>query len=61
MAAAAGRRPAPPAAEETDLARLFALALLVVILGGVVFLATWEIEPPTVQVETVVPDERLPR
>jgi len=37
------------------------LTLLVLILGGVLFLATWEIPPPTVEVETVIPDEQLPR
>jgi hypothetical protein len=53
----------PPAthAEEIDLGRLLALALLVLVLGGVVFLATWDIPPPTATVETVIPDERLPR
>jgi hypothetical protein len=32
-----------------------------VLLGGVIFLVTWEIPAPTAQVETVIPDERLPR
>lgn len=50
-----------PDTEDPNLARFLALALLVVILGGVVFLATWEIPPPTAEVETVIPDERLPR
>jgi hypothetical protein len=47
--------------EDPTLGRVFALALLVVVLGGVVFLATWEIPPPTVPVEVVIPDDRLPR
>ena len=29
-------------------------------LGGVIFLVTWDIPAPTSQVETVIPDERLP-
>lgn len=48
-------------AEDIDLGRLLALALIVLVLGGVVFLATWDIPPPTARVETVIPDERLPR
>lgn len=47
--------------EDRTLGRLLALVLLVVVLGGVVFLATWDIPPPTETVETVIPDERLPR
>jgi hypothetical protein len=43
------------------LGRLLLLALVVVLLGGVIFLVTWEIPAPTAQVETVIPDERLPR
>ena len=46
--------------EDPTLGRVFALALLVVALGGVVFLATWDIPPPTAQVEVVIPDDRLP-
>lgn len=57
-----GRAPVlRPLAEDGKLVRLLTLTLIIVILGGVVFLATWDIPPPTVQVETVVPDERLPR
>ena len=48
-------------AEGSGLVRLLVLTLLVVVLGGVVFLATWNIPAPTVQIETVVPDDRLPR
>jgi len=51
----------PPEGEDFDLGRLLALALIVLVLGGVVFLATWDIPPPTATVETVIPDERLPR
>jgi hypothetical protein len=47
--------------EDLNLGRLLALALLILVLGGVVFLAIWEIPPPTAPVETVIPDEQLPR
>jgi hypothetical protein len=41
--------------------RLLLVLLLVLMLGGGVFLATWEIPPPTARVERVVPDAQLPR
>jgi len=38
------------------------LALFVVVLvGGAVFLATWEIPTPNEQVEKVIPDDRFKR
>jgi hypothetical protein len=38
------------------------IALIVVILiGGAVFLATWDIPAPNQQVEKVIPDDRFPR
>ncbi len=43
------------------LGRLLGLILLVAIIGGGVFLATWEIPPPTKTVEIPIPDDRLPR
>jgi hypothetical protein len=43
------------------LARVLLLLALVILLGGVIFLVTWDIPPPTAQVEEVIPDERLPR
>jgi hypothetical protein len=43
------------------LARVLLLLVLVLLLGGVVFLATWDRPPPTARVEEVIPDERLPR
>ncbi len=39
----------------------FLVALLVVVLGGVIFLMTWDIPAPTKQVEVQIPDDRLPR
>jgi hypothetical protein len=47
--------------EDPALLRLLLLAFLLVAAGGTAFLAFWDIPPPTRQVETVVPDERLPR
>ena len=35
------------------------LALLVI--GGAVFLATWDFPPPTATVHKVIPDDRFPR
>jgi len=41
---------------------LFALSVLVVaVAGGGLFLVTWEIPPPTTQVEKIIPDENFPR
>ena len=39
---------------------IIAIAVLV-IAGGAVFLATWNIPPPTKPVEKVIPDAKLPR
>jgi hypothetical protein len=41
--------------------RLLLMGLLVLLLGGVLFLATWDIPPPTARIERSIPDERLPR
>ncbi|HET6519719.1 MAG TPA: hypothetical protein VFG47_07840 [Geminicoccaceae bacterium] len=41
--------------------RTLLAALLVVLLGGVLFLVTWDIPPPTARIERPIPDERLPR
>ncbi len=35
--------------------------LLAVIVGGGVFLATWEIPAPSMRLEKVLPDDRFPR
>ncbi len=41
---------------------LIAVALVVVILvGGTVFLMIWDIPAPTAHVEKVIPDARFPR
>ncbi len=45
--------------------RKSSLVLIVIILGvlagGAVYLASWEIPPPTTKVEKVLADERFPR
>ena len=42
--------------------RFFVMSLLVIALvAGGVFLMTWEIPPPSKQVEKVIPDDRFPR
>lgn len=41
--------------------RVLIVLLLVVVLGGTVFLVTWEIPPPTARVERVLPDDQFPR
>ncbi len=58
-----GRRrssPRPRLLEDPALLRLLLLSLLLVVGGGTVFLAVWDIPAPTRQVEIVVPDESLP-
>ena len=35
------------------------LLLLAGVIGGVVFLLTWDIPPPSQQVEKVIPNERF--
>ena len=41
--------------------RLLIVLLLVLVLGGTMFLMTWEIPPPTARVERVLPDDQFPR
>lgn len=41
--------------------RVLIVLLLVLALGGTVFLVTWEIPPPTSRVERVLPDDQFPR
>ncbi len=45
----------------TKLTYVIILTVLVVLVGGVVFLATWEIPAPSAVVEKVIPDDRFPR
>jgi hypothetical protein len=37
------------------------LAVLVLLAGGAIFLATWNIPPPSAKVEKVLPDARFAR
>jgi hypothetical protein len=41
--------------------RFLMVLLLVLVLGGTVFLVTWDIPPPTSRVEHVLPDAQFPR
>jgi len=45
----------------STLSRVLLVVLLVVVLGGVLFLVTWDIPPPTAEIERVIPDDELPR
>jgi hypothetical protein len=45
----------------STLSRLLLVLVLVLVLGGTVFLITWDIPPPTARIERVIPDEQLPR
>lgn len=41
--------------------RILLLTLIVVVLGSVIFLATWDRPPPVRQIELDIPDAQLPR
>jgi hypothetical protein len=41
--------------------RFLLVLLLVLGLGGAVFLVTWDIPPPTSRVERLLPDNQFPR
>lgn len=43
------------------LTTMIAVAVLALLGAGAVFLATWEIPPPSAKVEKVIPDERFTR
>jgi hypothetical protein len=43
------------------LGRALLLLILVLVLGALIFLLTWDIPPPVHQVEEPVPAEQLPR
>ena len=40
--------------------RILVAVLLVLVLGGTVFLVTWDIPPPTARVEHVLPAAQFP-
>ena len=39
--------------------RIILIVLIILIGGGLVFLVTWDIPPPSGQIEKIVPDSRL--
>lgn len=43
------------------LLRILLIVLVLAIVGGLVFLAMWDIPAPTARVEKVIPDDRLPK
>jgi hypothetical protein len=43
------------------LSRFILIVLLLLIVGGGIFLATWDIPSPQTRIEKVIPDERFPR
>jgi hypothetical protein len=45
----------------STISRVLLVVVLVVALGGPMFLLTWEIPPPTARIERVIPDDTLPR
>jgi hypothetical protein len=45
----------------STISRVLLVLLLVVVLGGAMFLLTWEIPAPTAHIERVIPDDTLPR
>ena len=42
-----------------SLSRLLVILIAAVLIGGVAFLATWDMPPPTAHVEKVIPNERF--
>lgn len=43
------------------IARFLMLVVVVALVGGVAFLATWDIPPPTTHVEKTIPNDRFTR
>lgn len=41
--------------------RIVMIFVAVLIVGGVAFVATWDIPAPVAKVEKVIPDDRFPR
>lgn len=44
----------------SKLAGLLVILVLAIMVGGGIFLATFDLPPPTAKIEKVIPDERLP-
>ena len=45
----------------SSLARVLAILVLIVLVGGVAALAMWDIPAPSAKVEKVIPDDRFQR
>lgn len=45
----------------STLSRVLLVLAVVLVLGGVTFLVTWEIPPPSARIERVIPDDQIPR
>ncbi len=45
----------------SKIAGVLVVLVLAVIVGGGIFLATFDLPPPSAQVEKVIPDDKLPR
>ena len=45
----------------TGVGRTFVILVMVLVLGAVIFLATWDAPPPQQRIEVTVPDDKLPR
>jgi small neutral amino acid transporter SnatA (MarC family) len=57
----ASRRAADPGGVMRRLSVVVLLVVAVVVVGGIAFLATWDIPAPTSRVEKVIPNDRFPR
>jgi hypothetical protein len=44
-----------------SLSRIVLFFLVLMTVGGAVFLATWDIPAPITKIEKVIPDDRFPR
>jgi len=58
---ASGREREEPRFGVMKVSIIFFVVVLLAIVGGLVFLSTWEIPPPAEQVEKVIPNEKLSR
>ncbi|MBI5163619.1 MAG: hypothetical protein HY985_06935 [Magnetospirillum sp.] len=45
----------------SKLTGMLVVLMLATVVGGGIFLATFDLPPPSAKVEKVIPDERLPR
>ncbi len=45
----------------SHLLRILLIILALTLVGGLVFLAMWDIPAPSARIEKVIPDERLPK